>query len=452
MSAHKRVPTADPASVESDSSHSALVLSVLSEDGRGQIFPLRAPGPLVVGRGLDADVKLPPDDDAMSRRHILVEKRPDGWHMSAIDNTCNLPLVNGYPCASSSLREGDTILLGQTRLRVNMGAPSDFCCFCCDQDLSGYANRDGRAFELADIAVYSCPEHLVRTPGMAVERIGKYDIYSVLGEGGAGIVYKAYDGMTCRVVALKRLRGTPAAGQRWDERTRIEQIRRIHLEMTELQSSRHHNIIRFVDADVDADGVPYLVTEFAPNGSLAELAEANAFRLPLPVVVELFIEILDGLKFLHSKRDIHRDIKPHNILLRRVKSSGRYVPKIADLGLVKKLGGIRITGQNEAAGALEFMPPEQVDSFTNVDKSADIYALGVSLYYVLTGRLPLELDGTPEAQHLACVRMRARIPVRERAPGLPGPLAAAVDRACHINKLERFPSAEDFQRVLSRLL
>ncbi len=426
--------------MKSDLIASEIVLTVLSGEEKGRIILLTAPLPQVVGRGEDADVKLCPDDRCMSRRHVRIEHFADEWRISAVGDSSNPPLVNKNPIDHCPLADGDIIQLGRTRLKVSLGgrAPGSLRCFHCGKDVTALANTDGRALELAPAIVYACPKHI--DSSSVSQSIGKYEVCSVLGQGGAGVVYKVYDRATARVLALKRIIDLQS----------IDKVRRFDREMAEMKSIRHTNIIRFVESGVDEEGVPYLVTEFAPDGSLADFAAGKSYRVPPSIAVELFTAVLDGMKFLHALDDIHRDIKPHNILLRRLGSATQYVPKIADLGLLKKLHGIRITRPNDASGTLGFMPPEQVVNFSGLDVRADIYALGASLYFILTGSFPVDLAGD-EAEQLRCVLHADRIPVRRRGAELPARLSVIIDKACRKEPERRFQTADEFQNALAEV-
>jgi serine/threonine-protein kinase len=230
-------------------------------------------------------------------------------------------------------------------------------------------------------------------------------------------------------------------------------VRRFLQEMLELRTLRHPNIIRFVGSDLDEFNVPFLVTEYAPDGDLMDLVQERG-RLEQDLAIDIVLGVLDGLKYMHTQSDIHRDIKPQNILLRRVTlgCEDRYVPKIADFGLVKNVfraGGGDITGLGEAMGSFEFMPPEQPSEFRTLQPSADIYATGATLYFALTGSYVIEIP--PEADDqgkLGCVARAERIPIRRRLPSISSALAGVIDKACSADPLQRFQSAEEFRARL----
>jgi len=233
--------------------------------------------------------------------------------------------------------------------------------------------------------------------------------------------------------------------------------------MLALKELRHTNIIRFVDWGTDAEGFPFLVTEYAPGGNLAELASKWNFRLPPRLARDLLVAVLDGLRFVHNgdlasgrKPLVHRDIKPQNILLRMTgdnPTSLQYAPKIADFGLVKIMHGVPITRPNDASGTIGYVAPEQVVNMRGVDARADIYSIGATLYTLLCGSLPLDLPGDDnQTEQLRCVLHEDRVPIGRRAPDLPVRLAAAVDQACQRDVALRYRSAEEFQQALNEAL
>ena len=421
-----------------------IMLTILNGDEKGRIVLAGPNSPLVVGRGEDAQIKLSAQDQAIRRKHAYLRLNPAGWEILEIPPSKNTPLVNGVPRSHCALKSGDVLQFGGTKVRVSFVSCDTprFCCTVCGDDVSTLANSDGRALELADAAVYVCTDHVTRSAELGEKSIGKYELCSVLGHGGAGMVYRIYDRSTARLLALKRLIDLKS----------IEHIRRFDAEMLALKDLRHINIIRFVDWGTDADGVPFLVTEYAPDGNLAELASKYGFRVPARLATDLLIGVLDGLRFVHDSNRIHRDIKPQNILLRAVDgghSAPHYIPKIADFGLVKILDGVPITRPNEASGTIGYVSPEQIINMRGVDARADIYSIGATFYLLISGSLPLELPGDDkQSEQLRHVVHDDRIPIRRRSPGLPAHLASALDRACQRDCRLRFASAEEFQQAL----
>ena len=422
-----------------------ILLTILNGDEKGRIVLAGPNSPLILGRGEDADITLSAHDQRIRRKHAYLRRYSTRWELAEITPSQNTPLVNGVRQSSCDLSNGDIVQLGETSMRVSLVSCNGqlFRCAVCKEDVSSLANSDGRALELTDADVYICEEHVVKSAELAGKLIGKYELCSLLGQGGAGMVFRVYDRGTARLLALKRLTDLKS----------VERVRRFDAEMLALKELRHTNVIRFVDWGTDADGFPFLVTEYAPDGNLGELASKRGSRLPPRFATDLLIAVLDGLRFVHDSNRIHRDIKPQNILLRMTgdnPSSLQYTPKIADFGLVKILHGIPITRPNDASGTIGYVAPEQIVNMRGVDARADVYSVGATLYALLCGSLPLELPGDDnQTEQLRCVLHEERIPIRRRVPDLPVRLATAVDRACQRDVARRFASAEEFQQALN---
>ena len=216
------------------------------------------------------------------------------------------------------------------------------------------------------------------------EQIGHYRILGLLGEGGMGLVYEAVEtGALRRRVAIKVIRAGFA--------TR-EILVRFDAERQALALMDHGGIAKVLHAGASDDGQPYVVMELVKGIPVNEYCDLH--RLTTPARVELFISICHAVQHAHQKGVIHRDLKPSNVLV--VEEDGVPRPKIIDFGIAKAVGqqltdATLITRAGVALGTAAYMSPEQAESSGNdVDTRTDIYALGVMLYELLVGRLPVE--------------------------------------------------------------
>lgn len=418
------------------------VLWILNGAEEGRLIALTGDGPFTMGRGLDADIQLAPDDSSMSRLHALIRRRADTWILENLSSGTNAPTVNDAPRAQAELADGDEISLGKTRLKFSLTDPASLMrCAECAVDLADIANSDGRAIDLLGVSTYLCSAHAKPDPSINFHAEGNYRICCALGEGGAGAVYKAWNSRTGRVVALKRL---------LDGRN-VEQVRRFDREITMLSRVRHPNIVRFIESDVDDEGLPYLVTELVPDGSLHDLARRSASTLPTQLAVNLTLQALSGLRVLHGLGLIHRDLKPKNVLVRR--TSIGFVAKLADFGLMSAPGTPRVTQRRRAGGSFGFMPSEQLTDFSSVGPRADVYSMGATLYFLLAGTTPLDFKaGATHLEHLTQIAHSPRVPIRNRVPSLSPLLASIVDQACARDATDRFPTAEAFESALTQTL
>ena len=235
------------------------------------------------------------------------------------------------------------------------------------------------------------------------QNIGRYHIVEQLGQGGMAVVYKAFDTRLERDVAIKVIRTEmilPAQLQ--------QMLKRFEREARALAKMEHRSIVKIFDYGEFQDA-PYVVMEYLPGGTLKELggrqmSSSDAARLLLPIA--------QALDYAHQRDIIHRDVKPANILITR---NGE--PMLSDFGIAKLLKSdqaTQLTTTGAGIGTPQYMAPEQWEG--QALPQTDIYALGIVLYELVTGRRPYEAD-TPAA----IFRMALMDPLprpREFAPDL----------------------------------
>jgi hypothetical protein len=233
----------------------------------------------------------------------------------------------------------------------------------------------------------------------ALPRVPGYELYSVLGKGGMGIVYKARDKALGRLVALKMIRGAHIDR---------EDVRRFRTEAEAVARLQHPNIVQIYEIG-DYHGLPYCALEFCAGGSL----HTRLAGTPLPPreTARLTETLARAIQAAHVQKIVHRDLKPHNVLLaaeitentegNTTDSSGSssgiagsWVAKIADFGLAKKLDvDVQQTQRGAVMGTPSYMAPEQAQG-KNVGPAVDVWALGAILYETLTGRPPFKAATT----------------------------------------------------------
>lgn len=261
--------------------------------------------------------------------------------------------------------------------------------------------------------------------------IGPYRILERIGSGACGDVYAAFDerdGASRETVAVKVLR---IEGQA----EREELLRRFRRESDILAALSHPNIVRLLAAGEEP--APFMVEEYLPGGDLTALL-AGGVPMSVEEAIRLLAGILRGIDALHAMGIVHRDLKPANILLREDGT-----PVIADFGIARMVSLTTITLQAMVLGSLAYMAPEGMRGET-VDHRADIYAVGVIAYEILTGRLPHA--GNTLGDVLRSVD-EARFPsLGVLRPGLPHELVKVVDRCMQRDREARYGSAAEALR------
>lgn len=213
---------------------------------------------------------------------------------------------------------------------------------------------------------------------------GRYQIISLLGHGGMGVVYRARQVLMDRPVAIKMILG---GGDDYD-------VARFQQEARASSQLKHANVITVYDFGVAENYYPYLVMDLLEGSSLAEILRVRG-KIPFEYAVPMFCQLCDGLAHAHKKKVIHRDLKPSNIMITRDEDNNP-VPVILDFGLAKLLPSEdrqvqKLTQTGTIFGTPHYMSPEQCMG-TQVDHRTDIYAMGCIMYEVLSGRTAVEGD------------------------------------------------------------
>lgn len=264
---------------------------------------------------------------------------------------------------------------------------------------------------------------------------GRYRLIEQIDSGGSAYIYKAMDEMNKQIVAVKVLK---------PELTENEEfVQRFKKEVQAAAKLRHANIIRAYDAGFD-NGTYYIVMDLIEGKTLKHLINANG-PLPVKYAVAVAKKLCLALEYAHVKGFVHRDIKPHNVM---IDMTGE--PFIADFGIARNIAQNTITAEdNSVMGSVHYFSPEQARG-ERVDKRSDIYSLGILLYEMLTGRVPFDADTSVA---IALKHINDPMPdVRERVSGVPESLNKIIQKATQKDKHFRYKSAfnmyEDLQRCL----
>lgn len=266
-----------------------------------------------------------------------------------------------------------------------------------------------------------------RPPGGSPRVIAGVHLLRPIGDGAMSAVYHGYDPHALRPVAVKLLADHLAGSK--------EFVTRFYREARLGERLVHPNLIRGLTHGFDRDaGKHYLILEYV-DGPNALVAVNRGGPLPLSVVTRIGIDIAHALRFLHSRNLIHRDVKPDNILLNPDGSA-----KLGDLGLAKRQASDGLlTASQQGVGTPHYMPYEQSVNGALVDGRSDLFALGATLYHLLTGRVPFHGATSDE---LVMEKARgAYQPARELRPDVPTAFEAILARTLAYDPRERYQTA-----------
>ena len=267
----------------------------------------------------------------------------------------------------------------------------------------------------------------------------KYRLGRLIGEGGMGAVYEAdHTGLGIKV-AIKLLNEVFASDHK--------ALSRFDREAKATAAIRHANIVEVTDTGKDNDGVPFIVMELLEGESLSALLRREKVLAPHLAVV-IASQVLAGLAAAHAKEVIHRDLKPGNILLAR-NAEGGYQVKILDFGISKFRSNLvqDVTAAGAVVGTPRFMAPEQAIGQPDLDARVDLYAVGVLLYRMVTGRLPFT-SRTHEGV-IQQILEGVKVKPREVRADIPVALEETILKAMEPNRERRFADARSFMMAIN---
>jgi len=385
---------------------------------------------LSIGRAPDNTFVI--EDPAVSRHHCQVEwDGAGGLILRCVDPGAVLEYKGGR-VRELRLEAGLRFRVGPAEFECRLGGLGakavprwvGQCPYCQSTDLPAPAPN-----------VQACPacrrQVLVFRPrfssGVAcvAGEFGGVRLVRLVGEGGMSVVFEGRVVKTGEPVAVKLLH--PHLLEDADA------LRRFQREVSELRNLRHPRLVRIVGQGKWL-GYPALVTEWLPGGSLAQQIESLKRKGEVASFAQALVwlrQACEGLRVIHEAGLVHRDIKPSNLLL-----SAEGAIKIADLGLARRLGGETrgLTATGMAIGSPKYMAPEQWDRPGEVDGRADIYALGMTFYELLTGRIPAG----------------AWRPASELNPTVPKTFDVILERMLAPAKEERFANVKRLEEALER--
>ena len=268
-------------------------------------------------------------------------------------------------------------------------------------------------------------------------RMGAYDVLSVIGEGGMGVVLRAWEESLQREVAIKvmspRWQNDPIARERFLKEARSA------------AGLKHPNVATIHAIDQDA-GLPFLVMEYIQGKSLALLIAEEGCLEPARAV-GIIRQVLAALEHAHRQGIVHRDVKPANILL----EEGTGLIKLVDFGLARGVAdALRNTAEGSVLGTPWYMSPEHASGAVGADPRSDLFSVGVVLFEMLAGALPFL--GHDVRDVLKQIRLGETPDLCRLNPGVPQRLAEVVCRAMEKDRSRRYASAGEFAKALDEFL
>ena len=261
---------------------------------------------------------------------------------------------------------------------------------------------------------------------------GRYEIHELIGQGGMAYVYRAYDRIENRWVAIKILREELSDNSDF--------LRRFRNESKAIAVLSHPNIVKVYDVSF-GDRIQYIVMEYVDGITLKQYIEQQG-EIKWREALYFTVQILQALQHAHERGIIHRDIKPQNIMLLEDGSI-----KVMDFGIARFTQAETQTMTDKAIGSVHYIAPEQARG-GHINDKADIYSVGVMLYEMLTGQLPFVADN---AVSVAIMQMQAEpTPPTRINPSIPKGLEEITMHAMEKNPAQRFPSAADMLEDVER--
>lgn len=257
---------------------------------------------------------------------------------------------------------------------------------------------------------------------------GRYEVLEQVGGGGMSIVYRARDKYLNRIVAIKVLREHLTSDE--------EFVARFRREAQAVASLSHPNIVSIYDVGQD-QGMYYLVMEMIEGRNLKEIIKEKG-KIPVNEAVEIAKQICEALEHAHQQQIIHRDIKPHNIILT---ADGK--AKVTDFGIARAVSTATVTHTGSIMGSVHYFSPEQAKGEI-ADEKSDIYALGVVFYEMMTGKLPFEGD-SPISVAMKKINGDPQAP-REINPLIPETMEQVIKRAMARNPHKRYETVTQLKR------
>jgi len=402
-----------------------------------QVVPLESGERLTLGRAPQSTIAL--TDPHISRHHCTVAEK-GGVYVITDPGSLNGTWVNGQRIKTATLSNGDKVRLGNTkidfiapegdaedaRLPPKVSDFSDKFCFTCDRPLVVSDIEDGNFFEYDGKVI--CAECLGKDPLLGRE-LGGCVLLRQFARGGTARLYEAVQKSLKRAVVVKIL------SERHADRKKT--VKRFLREARIGARLQHPHLVQVIDVgSLPEEGIHYIVMEYIRGKTVRQLIREQG-RIGENEALRMLLPVLEVLSYLHAKEVVHRDVKPANIII-----NDENLVKLSDLGLSKSARtSSGITSQGERFGTYQYMPPEQFQSAGDVDPRADIYSLGVTLYFMLSGEKPFR--GATSVDLTEAIISGEFVPLREAAPFVSGGVVDMVEKMLARDVDDRYQTCAD---------
>ena len=425
-----------------DKKSNHVTFSVIAGPHAGAEFVFREHDTLIAGRHSKTQLRLEKDLH-FSRYHFRIEVNPPTCFLMDL-NSRNGTFVNGERVHERFLCDGDVVSGGNTKMLITV----------FDSKIA-----DAKAFEEKNLTALPVQPKIGQQSAVSKEHfaapiaeaskdqelppsIAGYQLFERIGTGDLGTVYRAEQFSTQEPCAVKVL--TPADNV--DERAVQVFLR----EASILKQLQHPYIVRLIEMGASEKTV-FLAMEYVKPIAWLQLISRFTDEKKIRIACGLMSQILAALDYAHERSFVHRDVKPGNILI--TTKQEKLVAKLADFGLAKQYttaGMSQITRDGDVLGSLPFMSPDQFLNSREARPTCDIYSAGATLYWMLTGQVPIPMEGYP-CKFLAILEA-SPIPIRQFNPVVPEALASIVHRALEKSPENRFASAAEMRYSLTSFM
>lgn len=374
-----------------------------------KVVPLSTGESLRIGSDPSSEIHL--EGQGVASAHARIEVFDDSLHILDLRSEAGL-YVNDKRIDQAYIGHGDRIRVGEFELSIT-------------------AQNNVDDFPTTDF----------RMEPQEVESVGNWELLQRIGQGGMGKVYLARNLTNGKQCALKVITQV-VSGEETVQRELFEREGRVLARLT------HPHLTQFIESGIE-DGHVYLAMEYVETIPFLNSLAQQEFPQRIRLAVGITCQVLSALDYVHRESIIHRDVKPANVLTFLHK--GKVAAKLADFGLAKNYvtSTMNLTQDGSFAGSLLYIPPEQLTDYAAAEPRSDLYGTAATLYHWLCGHAPhTDSRGEPFPIGDVLEQNISILPLQEREPRIPKPLAELVHRSLLADPRKRFVSADHMRNAL----